>query len=233
MGYFETSGAVRVAAGESEYQHRFGGSPMHAIVGKAGKNLKLHCIYVLDTTDPALPQFARRWRWLPLYYPFFNNACEFAYEVLNDNEIHVHLVSRKVEDRFPYPGFPNDLAQHSVRLLPLSYEEQKTLVYAFNARGGLCEDALSDADRQFLGDSGYPFSQIGGIQNMTQGVPERRCANPRCEYAKRGSKRTVFAVVWNNPVPNFQLWGEFGNYVQLIFQICPECATIYVCNRCD
>jgi hypothetical protein len=207
---------------------------VHDIVGKVPDPFNLHCLYLLDTADPALPRiFRRRRRWLPLYYPMFNNACNFAYEVLSDRKIKVHLVSSGIGDDFPYENFPDELPRRRIRLAPLSYDEQKTLVYGITTRNLLSEGALSNADRRFLARIHYPFTQIGGFQNMMQGVPEQPCANVDCENAKWSIGLSIFAVVWNQPIRNFLLWGELMDYSQLIFQVCGKCSTIHVCNRCD
>jgi len=233
MGYFVTERAVRVVPGASKYEHRFGGPPLHRAVGPTKFPFTLHCLYLLHTGDPALPRILRKRRWLPLYYPLFNNACEFAYEVVDDNEIKVHLVSDRVQEDFPFEHFPEELPERRVRLEPLSYDDQKTLVYAFTARDCLSKEAISSADRKFVASSGYPFTQVGGIQYMMQGIPRQRCPNSSCEYAGHSPAREVFAVVWNRPVPDFLLWGEYMDWSQLIFQVCSKCSTIYVCNRCD
>lgn len=233
MGYFTTGKVVRVTAGTSKYHHRFGGRPLHRVVGRSKHRFTLHCLYLLNTDDPSLPRVLPKGRWLPLYYPLFNNACEFAYEVLDDDRIAIHRISDRVQKDFPYKGYPEELPARPVRLKPLSYEEQKTLVYAFTARDCLNEDAISSADRKLLNRCGYPFTQVGGIQQMTQGVPEQRCPNPRCEYASYSNMHKLFAVVWNKPIPSFLIWGEYGDCSQIVFQVCPKCSTIHVCNRCD
>lgn len=234
MGHFITGKAVRVVPGASKYGHRFGGRPLHRMIGRKHRTLNVHCLYVLNTDDPALPSLLKRRRWLPLYYPLFNDACDFAYKVVSDTEIAVHLLTGATAfDDCPYDGYPAELPEHSVRLESLSYSTQKTLVFAFTAFDNLNDDALSTADRQFIKRSGYPFTQIGGIQRMIQGVPEQRCPNKECKYAEYSNMHDVFAVVWNNPVPGFKVWGEYSDYSQLIFQLCPKCSTIYVCNRCD
>ena len=72
---------------------------------------------------------------------------------------------------------------------------------------------------------------------MWQGVPDVPCPNTKCKYHKFNCFMDVFAVVWNRPVPNVYLWDDDPDTrddleVQVIYQICPECQSIYVCNRC-
>lgn len=232
MSYFHGGPTVKIDFGAGDYAHRFGGKPQHQIRGNNRKLTTLHCLYLLDCADPGLPSIVAGQRWLPLYYPLFNNACEFAYELLSDDEIKIHLVSEPPEEHFPYDAYPVVLPQRDVHLRTLSYEEEKTLVYYFNAEFANLGKAISVDDLKFVRDLGYPFTQLGGIQYMTQGKPEQRCPNPKCEYNDFSNMHTIFGVVWNNPVPGFQIWGEYGDYSQLIYQICPKCHTIYVCNRC-
>jgi hypothetical protein len=233
MSYFHVGPTVKIASGAGEYQHRFGGQPQHTIRGVHADATHVHCLYLLDCHDPDLPSVIRGRRWLPLYYPLFNNACDFAYQIHSDTEIEIHLVSDGPENDFPCEDYPASLPEHAVHIQPLTYEQEKTLVYYFNAEFELSSDCVSSADKEFVRALGYPFTQIGGIQYMTQGRPERECPNPKCEYHKFSNMHTIFGVVWNNPVPDFQIWGEYGDFSQLIFQICPKCPTIWVCNRCD
>lgn len=230
MGNFYTAKAALISPHAGDYPHRFGGQVLHKALGQAAKHLHLHCLYLFATDDPALPDLLPNCKWLPLYYPMFNDACDFAYQVLSDEEIVVHEVSNSESDDFPYEGFPRLLPEHAVSARSLTYDEQKTLVYSFVARDHLAERAISEVDKEFLKKTEYPFTQLGGIQYMTQGVPQQRCPNQKCECSKYSNMHKVFGVVWNNPVPGFQLWGD--DYSQIIFQICPECSTICVCNRC-
>jgi hypothetical protein len=232
MSYFLIGPTVKIAPGVGGHGHRFGGKPLHSFRGDQGSNTTVHCLYLLDCEDPALPTVLEGRRWLPLYYPLFNNACDFAYQIHSDSEIEIHLLSDGPEDDFPYEDYPKTLPEHPVHIQSLSYEQEKTLVYFFNAEFELSRDAVSNADQEFVRGLGYPFTQIGGIQYMTQGRPERKCSNPKCEYSDFSNMHAVFGVVWNNPVPEFHIWGEYGDDSQLIFQICPKCMTIWVCNRC-
>lgn len=96
---------------------------------------------------------------------------------------------------------------------------------------------MSKEDRAFLKQTGYPFTQLGGIQRMWQDVPEAPCPNKKCKYHKYDCLMNVFAVVWNRPVPNVYLWDDDPDSrddveVQTIFQVCSLCHSIYACNRC-
>jgi hypothetical protein len=233
MARYLTGKPVKIEDGACEYVHRFGGNVLHEISGKDSKNLKIHCLYMLDCSDPDLPIKLKGRRLLPLYYPMFNNACDFSYEVISDKKIKVHLVSDSFETDFPYEGYPIVLPERKVRLRSLSYEQEKTLVYYYTAENRDAVDALSVQDKGMIANLGYPFTQIGGIQKMTQGTPETKCTNSKCKCFDSPIGMVVFAVVWNTPIPDFSIWGEVGEYSQIIFQICNKCQTIHVCNRSD
>lgn len=205
MSSFFVCSTTKIEAGVSEYGHRFGGKPLHSIRGVQALDINVHCLYLLDCSDPALPTIVQGHRWLPLYYPLFNNACDFAYQIHSDHEIEIHLVSEGPEKDFPYEDYPTQLPEHPVYVKPISYDQEKTLVYFFNAEFESSKGALSNTDLEFVSGLGYPFTQIGGIQYMTQGRPERSCPNPNCEYHDFSNMHTVFGVVWNNPVPGFQV----------------------------
>jgi len=97
-------------------------------------------------------------------------------------------------------------------------------------------ESLNEVDRQFLADSGYPFTQLGGIHRMWQSIPAVSCPNQKCENHRYTQSLEVFAVVWNHPVPGMDLWDapptDDGEEIQTIFEMCPPCESTYVCNRC-
>jgi hypothetical protein len=99
---------------------------------------------------------------------------------------------------------------------------------------GIENQSLSEADQKYLKECGYPFTQLGGIQLMWQGVPTVPCPNRKCENHKYDGTLQVLAVVWNEPLTGVFLWNKEteDNDVQVIFQICPKCKAIYACNRC-
>ena len=114
MSHFQVGSAVKIAAGDGEYRHRFGGRPKHTIRGSQAQKTNVHCLYLLDSQDPALPRVIRRRRWLPLYYPLFNNACDFAYQIQSESEVAIHLVSEGPAKSFPCEGYPAILPEHPV-----------------------------------------------------------------------------------------------------------------------
>ena len=75
MFNFLMSHVLRVfESNENEQKHHFGGKPIHKIKNWSLKNLNLHCLYLFDLNDPAMPKLLNGCRWLPLYYPLFENC---------------------------------------------------------------------------------------------------------------------------------------------------------------
>ncbi len=238
-GFVMNSIARAVPNAAGSFQHRFGGLPAHQGIVPRGKGQPLHLLYSFDTTDPLFPVRLPNARFLPLYYCFPYNAGGVGYRIVSDREIEIlYMETNRVERDFPYENYPDTFPETSVSLVPISYEEHKTLVCNLAHEDYHIEDEhLSEADRNFLKQSGYPFTQLGGVQRMWQGVPEVPCPNKNCENHEFECFMDVFAVVWNQPVPNVYIWDNDPEFrddveVQTIFQICSLCHSIYACNRC-
>lgn len=234
MSRFNLSKVARVVEGtDQQFRHVFGGPAKHQGVVPKGCELPLHLVYTFDTADPAFPLEIPGIRFLPLYYSFPYNAGACGYRVKSETEIEVlYMETKKVERDFPYADYPSQFPERSVRLMSISYEQYKSLVFYLGAG----REALSDADRKLiLEDYRYPFTQLGGLHHLWQGIPEVACPNPSCEYSKYKCFMKVFAVVWNEPHSGVFLWDAEtadGCDVQVIFQICPKCCAIHACNRC-
>jgi hypothetical protein len=235
----------RVIEGTDErFHHRFGGPARHQGVIPPGYELPLHLLYTFDTTDPAFPIQVPGIRYLPLYYSFPYNAGACGYRVKSETEIEVlYMETKQVEKDFPYANYPSEFPERRVCLAPISYEQHKTLVFYLEAE----KKALSEMDRKLiLEEFRYPFTQLGGIHRMWQGIPDVACPNPLCENSRFTCFMQVFAVVWNQPFKGVFLWEtppekvykwqkiddhDFCD-VQVIFQVCPKCGSIHACNRC-
>jgi len=234
MSSFILNKVARVVEGaDKRFRHVFGGTAKHKGVTPKGCKLPLHLVYTFDTADPAFPLQIPGIRFLPLYYPFPYDAGACGYRVKSEIEIEVfYMETKKVERDFPFADYPLQFPERSVRLASISYEQHKSLVFYLEA--GVA--ALSGADREMIAkDYQYPFTQLGGIHRMWQGIPTVACPNPSCEYSKYECLMDVFAVVWNEPHPGVFLWDrETADNcdVQIIFQICPKCQSIHACNRC-
>lgn len=236
-GFVMKSIARVVPNASSSFNHLFGGMPVHRGIKPRGCSAPLHLLYTFDTKDPLVPVRIPRVRYLPLYYSFVYNAGAVGYQVVSDTEIKIlYMETKKVEPDFPYENYPAAFPETPVSLTPISYEDHKTLVYYLACEDyNLHREHVSKEDKAFLKETGYPFTQLGGIQRMWQDIPDAPCPNKKCEYHKYDFFLQVFAVVWNNPVPKVHLWDNDPKSrleVQTIFQICPLCRSIYACNRC-
>jgi len=205
MSGFILNPVARVIEGADErFNHVFGGPGGHK--GTTPKNCEapLHFLYSFDTTDPAFAVRIPGIRHIPLYYSFPYNAGACGYRILSEDEIEVlYMETKKLERNFPYENYPSEFPERKVRLLPISYEHHKTLVFYLQAD----KDALSDDDRQLILDEyHYPFTQIGGIHKMWQDIPRIRCPDPSCANHKFECFMEVFAVIWNQPVKGVFLW---------------------------
>lgn len=234
----------RVIEGTDErFTHTFGGPARHKGTTPLGCELPLHLIYTIDTADPSFPFQLPGIRHLPLYYSFPYNAGACGYRVKSENEIQVlYMETKKLEPDFPYQNYPREFPERRVSLVPLTYEQHKTLVYYLEAD----KEGLNAEDREWITEEmRYPFTQIGGIHKMWQGIPNVACPNRDCSNSKYNCFMEVFAVVWNephkgiflweHPEPKRYLWQKEGSFycdVQVIFQICPKCFSIHACNRC-
>ncbi|HXQ37355.1 MAG TPA: hypothetical protein VN843_25320 [Anaerolineales bacterium] len=237
MSSFVMKSVARVVPNvQGSFNHSFGGPAVHRGSKPRGNSQPLHLVYTLDTKDPSVPVHIPRVRYLPLYYCFPYNAGALGYRVVSDGEITIlYMETKRVQPDFPYEGYPSEFVKTPVSLAPISYEDHKTLVYYMT-----CEDHnlqrkyLSKKDKASLTQIGYPFTQLGGIQRMWQGIPDVPCPNRTCEYHRYNCFMQVFAVVWNHPVPRVYLWDDdpkTSTEIQVIFQICPLCDSIYVCSR--
>jgi hypothetical protein len=239
MGEFVMNSIVRAVPLAGKFLHRFGGQPAHRGTVPRGDKQPLHLLYTFDTYDPLFPIKISNARFLPLYYCFPYNTSDIGYKVVSDTEIEIlHMRTRRAMPDFPYENYPANFPEVPVSLVPVTYEEHKTLIYYMALEDHFMErDYLNEADKRFIESIGYPFTQIGGVQRMWQGVPEVGCPNKKCENHNDEYSMGVFAVIWNQPVPDVYLWDVEPDFrdntdVQLIFQICSECHAIYVCNRC-
>lgn len=233
MGFLNPDNMCRIAEGKSEYSHRFGGSAAHKFDASRFPDLLLHCIYMLDTKDPLMPEIVPNCSMLPLYYGMLNDGFEMAYQVVNDSEILIHEADGYLDlDLFEERDWPcpyEVIPEERVKVVSLNAEERRAVQYFVECSEDSTLAAPTADDQKLLNSINYPFTQIGGEHVLEQGQPTGLCANPQCN----SMNVDVFAVVWNKPTSNFCLWGKWGTYVQIVYELCGDCHTIHVCNRCS
>jgi hypothetical protein len=234
MGTFIYTPCSRVIEGQNKkFNHHFGGNRYSGTL-PAGCSVPLNQLYVFDTRDPLVPVKISKVSYPPLFYSFAYNAGAVGYQVLSDSKIKIlYMENSEAKVDFPYTNYPESFPETEVVLEELSYEDQK--IIAFNhfveqPESGL---KLSRADSKRLEQLHYPFTQLGGVHVMWQDIPTVRCPNLKCSHHKNWHGMDVFAVLWNEPVRGVYLGDKEdpdGCDVQIIFQICPKCQSIHVCN---
>lgn len=240
MSFF-TDRVTRLVPGTSAtHQHFFGGPPRHRGAVPKGKRHPIHLLYELDLSDETIGLNFTGLSRLPLYNALQYNCCDIVYRVISDDEIEiVSPVEESWDPAFPYDDYPAQFDRVPIVAEPLSYEDYKTTVFAYTLGGGPSVRGVSDADAKRLGELGYPFSQVGGVQFMWQGEPQWICPNRGCEQYGEDWGTEVFAVVWERPVEGVNLWAppgddnESSGSIQIIFSRCRGCGMIHSCNSCD
>jgi hypothetical protein len=225
-----------VACKKSRYGHFFGGEALHEGARFKGAKTPLHLVYCFNLSDPALDAIKRPkgLKWFPLYHGFQFDGCRFGYLVESEDRIRVFSGPQKFAADFPYDDYPEVFPRVPVRAELLGYEAQKTLTLANLLVSSGDEDlrGVSKRDRDRLWSWHYPFTQVGGFHRFIQGPPGTHCPNPSCRF--HGQTMEVLATVWNEPVPGVNLWiEEGGDYVELVYEQCDTCGTVWVSNQCD
>jgi len=232
MNHFIDHPVCRALEGTSgAFQHTFGGELENPVIPPGGK-APCHLLYTIDTEDPLFPVRIPGVRMLPLLYCQQYNAAAMGYRVTSDGIEVNYIESLKWMDDFPYDHYPTSFPGRDIRLEKLGQQDIDLLDRYISANQCYPRDwDTVEACEKELKKLGYPFTQFGGRHMMWQDIPDVRC--PAC----RGSSMGVFGVVWNVPVNGVFLWDDDPDYredsdVQIIYQICRDCSTIHVCNRC-
>lgn len=225
----------------SEWGHFFGGPPLHSGSRYTGSEVPFHLLYSLNPEDPAYPFVVPDSSRLAIYYPFNYNCPELSYHLPNNDEL---IILREEEESYEYdPDFPYEGYAAEFPKVPVVIErltpEQIALVMKADELGWEGKGELSNADQESLGELGYPFfTRIGTCHEFLQGEQAGNCSNPTCTGYRgpdpKWDREDLFSfmTIWNNPVSGVSLWGEHGDYSQLICDICPACGMVEIYNRC-
>ncbi len=236
--------------GSGPFRHVFGGPARHEGATRPGASRPAYLVFDLDLADPGLgldlPGLSR----LPLYYRFVWDDTLVAYRVLSDERIEFlgpryegadEIMNESHPDAFPpwgmtLRGYPYDPADLEDALL-------------YGAALGL--DGLSPTDQdearrridEHLDMLGYdPLSEQLDTPTLAdyarecpgpfiQGPPGNACPEPSCPNHEVPGSMRVLALSGDEPVPGVSLFGN--KYVQLIFEVCPACRSVYASNQCD
>ena len=167
---------------------------------------------------------------VPFYYPlsFDFGGGEVQYTLKSDNEIHLFNTPIEDEDYEEYP-YPEELPEHPVSLVPLSYEEFRALTvwdvnYAYET---------PDSDKTILDriDSSH-IIRIGGSINPPYGSIQWQCKNQECKWSEIEAAAGMIASIPSEPIEGLDMWGADGWGPDIYFCLCRSCKTIFTVNRC-
>ena len=230
------------------YKHFFGGDAADYGL-TVSKETPLHIIYVFDTSDPLFPIPTKR-AIFPLCYGFAFEGVATAYR-LHHRTIDVVLPnSRRPNPDFPYTDYPAAYEAREVALRRQPYNprdpEQALINSAFFGLAHV-PDATLTRVASLLDECGHwDDLDIGGMTReqhlrehppampLFQGVPSSACVYPRCRsYGKQGAMTIIaFHMDGMADADGTELWGSIGEPIQMIFQMCFTCGTIFVSNQC-
>ncbi|AWM40364.1 hypothetical protein [Gemmata obscuriglobus] len=238
--------------GRGKHEHTLGGPHDRTGTARADCNgILIHLLHRLDLTDPAVPIRIPGVRWLPLYYCFDFRANDLGYRLVSDEEL-VTFFPDDDPNVSPEESWPDDEGY------PLEFPTCPITVGAFGYDPADLEDAcrwagvfgigkLSARDQATAKERTAELMDGLGLHApetdeefervmcspFAQGRPDDPCLNPACPNREKRGQLTPIALLPAEPVPGVHTFGRYGGGVQLIFQLCPECATIRVSNQCD
>ncbi len=231
--------------GISKYGHTFGGPIAHpGATRKKCKGRLLHLLHRINLQDPVIGLKIPGVQWLPLYYCFDFRVNAFGYRLTSDADLQVYFWRKEQnvskEESFPDDDYPTEFPQRKIALKRFSYDPTNRKD-AFSMAGVFGIDRLSAKDRAWVlrQEAATSISSeteeelLASLSSpFVQCRPNSQCPNPDCKnHAIRGALQPI-ALVPNEPVKGVQLFGLYEDDVQLIFELCPDCNTIHVCNQC-
>ena len=239
-----------------EYPHTFGGPARHEGTIPEGCKNPIHLFFESDLADPLIeirPSETKITR-LPLYYALGNVGGPLRYRVLSDDWI--ELLSQ------PYPAeyraqalkrYPKPFPREPILLNALGYDA-KDPQWLWNYGGILGVGKLSRAEKavaktamerwhqeafgrplidRYDGDEEDPSFEdiLAGFDPFTQGTPEAWCPNPQCPEHK---KQMLPVLMYLEPEEDDPFYESIagGDNGQLIWMVCPRCASVKVDNPC-
>jgi hypothetical protein len=247
-------GGDRIAtatSGRSDYGHTFGGPHDRKGTSREDCNgILIHLLHRLDLTDPAIPVTIPGVRWLPLYYCFDSRTNGLGYRLLSDGELvtffqeddpHVTKDESWPDDDYPIQFPKSNIEVTAYGYDPTDIEDAYEWAGVFGI-GKLSKDDQATAKKYvaeraeelgfYAPETEEQFDEALSSP-FAQGKPDDSCLNPECSNRRKKSSLTTIALMPGQPVAGVHTFGRYGDFVQLIFQMCPECHTIRVSNQCD
>ena len=211
----------------SDFRHRFGGEPSHSGIIPARGKTPIHLVMTFDLSDRRVPFAQPGVSELPLFYSFQYDGSGLTYRVVDDDAVEiVQQPSRDFEDDFPYEGYPPFFPQ-----LPISLSERIGIDQYFE------DDFLQQQWREELerATTGAwvldDVDRISLVEGLMQGPPRSVCPAPGCD--KQPMK--LLTVLRGDLIAGFHFWSdeEFGPWVDITYEYCPNCFVIHTEQQCD
>lgn len=206
-----------------------------------GEKPPFHILFDFDLRDPCLThlQFLAVDR-LKLVYPLRYEHADLAYKLdrhgrlllLNEFDDCVPISLWKHE---PEPDWPT-------ASYPISFERQLVEIKKFIAAGDERIEEVSllfdlpkagSSDHKLVLSSGGDgdLSEFEMIPNFD--TERSNCAYRDCVIENGNNTKFPFAAIPSCALPGISIWGEFGTFVWIIFEVCEGCGTISNYNVCD
>lgn len=247
FGDFQITKAI---SGRSDYEHTFGGPPDRkgAFREDCG-GIHLHLLHRFDLTDPLVPVSIPGLRWLPLYYCFDFRVNEFGYRLVSDKKMVTYFFEEENvsdDESWPDDDYPMEFPHSRIKLTKQKYDPTK-FNDAMSWSGVFGISKLSEKNQskarkmllEHLNEYDLPIPETEQELDLlfnspyAQDRPITLCPNPKCSNRRKEHSLVSLAIMRGVPVKGVHIFGEYGDFVQLIFMICPKCHTIRVSNQCD
>lgn len=230
----------------SRFGHSFGGVADYSGLTAYESQPPVHLLSRLNTADPAIGVALPGVEWLPLLCTIRYGACNLGYRVVSDGEVRIlHQTEQRAWDDFPYDGYPEKLPVQPVALTEGLYDPgmvEDGLSYAgVFGYGALSPEQYARLIRHvekkgwpelFGWESAEAYLEEGNGLPFLQGRPVDDCPDPSCVNHGRASSLRTVAIFEEEPTKIRELWGPNCGGLQIIYQVCPECAAIRTSNQC-
>lgn len=230
MSLFRTTNEAGVteskfAIGSGAFRHCFGGATMHSGAAFVGDNHTVDLLFLIDLKDPNVGLTHPNCDLLPLYYPLRYDGGELSYRVESNDKITIiNQTKQPWSADWPYEGYPNPWPSRSIVVqqpFPLTdYLKDKDYDEWWKEE----QESRRTAGKQI--DHNDFIALVSGLH---QGPQKRVCPVANCN-----EPMDIFCVIHNRPFcDDVNLWGEWGDCVDIVYYMCRVCSTIYTCNQCD
>jgi hypothetical protein len=246
---------------EKNYRHTFGGKARHEGTVPPECDRPVHLFYSPNLSDPRIGiRFAERsLKRLPLYYALGNLGGPFRYRVVSGSRIELFCQPYPTKFRAGImKHYPRPFSSVPVAFTANIYDPNDPRD-VWNYGGVLGIGTLTDPqkaalrqrldewlreklDRSLLegyelataeGEPEPPLEElVGDYTPFTQGMPQERCPNPACEGHKKKTPLPVLLYLEPDPGDDFYRSIAGGDGGQLIWMVCPKCASVVVENPC-